>query len=163
MTDWFGLILNVIFTTVVAVGIVQAVRLINQLRDLRASRTEMERFVRDFNAAVMRAEAGIKALRAAARESGDDLEKLVDNAHKVRDELTFLVESADGVAERLSSKASSALVSDAQQSKTPDPAKSTYSYEAPASDPAPLFPPRGDASPSSRAEKELLQALQKLK
>jgi hypothetical protein len=159
MTEWIGIVLDVILILVVGAGVVQAIRLIAQLRDLRASRAEMDRFVRDFNAAVMRAEAGIKGLRAAARESGDDLEKLVEKAVMVRDELNFIVESADGVAERLSVAASGVLHAErATQPKMQD--------EKPAPVPQPVPVARAEVppahAPASRAEKELMQALKKL-
>ncbi|MDR3424629.1 MAG: DUF6468 domain-containing protein [Alphaproteobacteria bacterium] len=164
MSEWAAIILDAILIVVVGVGIFQAIRLISQLRDLRASRAEMERFVRDFNNAVLRAEAGIKMLRAAARESGDDLEKLVQKAGMVRDELNFIVDSADGVAERLSASASNVLQTD---KKPQAPAKEASKPTAPVEKRAankPASPPaeKPDASPPSRAEQELLQALQKL-
>ncbi len=159
MTEWIGLILDVVLIGVVGVGVAQAIRLIRQLQDLRASRAEMERFVRDFNGAVMRAEAGIKSLRAAARESGDDLEKLVEKAIMVRDELHFIVESADGVAERLSTKASNAMNTDqTPANKTPAPVEQRSSQK-----PAAVAPVREDAPPTSRAEQELMQALKKMR
>ncbi|MDR3448812.1 MAG: DUF6468 domain-containing protein [Alphaproteobacteria bacterium] len=162
MTAWIGIILDVILICAVGAGIVQAVRLIRQLRDLRASRADMDRFVRDFNGAVMRAEAGIKGLRAAARESGDDLEKLVEKALLIRDELNFIVESADGVAERLSVAATGVMRnerSSAPKAEEPKPAAAP-SGSASASTPPPAA--KTDAPPTSRAEKELMQALKKL-
>jgi hypothetical protein len=164
MTDWLGLILDVILIAVVGMGTVQATRLIRQLKDLRASRSEMDRFVRDFNSAVMRAEAGIKSLRAAARESGDDLEKLVEKAVMVRDELNFIVESADGVAERLSVSASQVLHTEhAQTNKNQNDVKHFEQQSSPRA--TTVAPPQAPAEtvPSSRAEKELMQALQKMK
>ena len=154
MSEWVTLGIDGVLILVVGFGIIQAMRLIAHLRDLRASRVEMDRFVRDFNAAVMRAEAGIKALRATARDSGDDLEKLVEKAVMVRDELTFIVESADNVAERLSVAASGVMHTD-------KPAASRAAASSPAPEPAAALPP--ESLPPSRAEKELLQALQKLK
>ncbi len=153
MMEWVGLALDIILIAVVGIGVWQAMRLIAQLRDLRASRMDMERFVRDFNGAVMRAEAGIKALRSAARESGDDLEKLVEKAVMVRDELNFIVESADGVAERLSVAASSVLHTETKPASRSTDRQSASVAEAPAPT---------EAAPSSRAEKELMQALKKL-
>lgn len=155
MSEWVTLGIDGVLILVVGFGIIQAMRLIAHLRDLRASRVEMDRFVRDFNAAVMRAEAGIKALRATARDSGDDLEKLVEKAVMVRDELTFIVESADNVAERLSVAASGVMHTD-----KPAASRATAAA-APAPEPVAALPP--ESLPPSRAEKELLQALQKLK
>ncbi|MDE2029316.1 MAG: hypothetical protein KGI97_02010 [Alphaproteobacteria bacterium] len=172
MTAWVGIILDALLILVVGTGVVQAMRLIRQLRDLRAGRAEMERFVKQFNGAVTRAEAGIKNLRAAARDSGDDLEKLLDRAAMVRDELTFIVESADSVAERLSVTASGVLHSDrASAAKSaPAEAKKAANKDAAPPEQAERAPQKPAAAakdpapqPSSRAEKELMQALQKLK
>ncbi len=160
MTEWIGLVFDLVLIVVVGIGVVQATRLIKQLRDLKAGRADMDRFVREFNGAVSRAEAGIKALRAAARESGDDLEKLVEKAVMVRDELNFIVESADGVADRLSVSASNVL--HAERSTSPGKSVAeTKQSEATSSKPSSQT--STEAVPSSRAEKELLQALQKLK
>jgi hypothetical protein len=158
MAEWIRSALDIVLILMVGVGLYQAMRLIRHLSGLRQGRADMERFVREFNATVIRAEAGIKGLRGAARESGDDLEKLVNKALMVRDELHFIVESADQIAERLSQSAASAARGDAKpetaasaEAKAPQVVfRSAESKEAPA------------AIPSSRAEKELLQALQKL-
>lgn len=196
LAEWIRSGLDLILIFLVGVGLVQATRLIWHLAGLRASRVEMEHFVRDFNATVLRAEAGIKGLKMAARESGDDLERLVDKSLMVRDELQFIVESADMLAERLTQAASSVVRPDAKVSEakaTPvkaDPlvapaemkveAKPAPKPEvkvaeapkpAPAAPPAPIALPtvtplavrrEPEPKPSSRAEKELMQALQKL-
>jgi len=165
MTSWLTLILDGVLILVVSVGVVQATRLIAQLRDLRAGRVEMERFVRDFNSAVIRAEAGIKSLRSAARDSGDDLEKLVEKAVMVRDELNFIVESADSVAERLSVTASGVLHTETTPSQKPKAKSEAAPAPFAPSEPfaaAPTHTPPSRAEPSSRAEKELMQALKKL-
>ncbi len=169
MSEWIRAALDIILIAMMGMGLVQATRLIRHLAGLRQGRIEMERFVHEFNATVIRAEAGIKGLRVAARDSGDDLEKLVEKAVMVRDELHFIVESADGVAERLSVAASSAMRPETKspEAKMPEAKPQTQ----PASDPqsnstVTQMPPRKTenpaAAPSSRAEKELLQALQKL-
>jgi hypothetical protein len=156
MDEWIRSALDIILIVMVGIGLAQATRLIRHLAGLRQGRVEMERFVHDFNSTVMRAEAGIKGLRQAARDSGDDLEKLVEKAEKVRDELSYIVESADRVAERLSQSASGAMRAD----KKPEAVKQAAEPKA---QPAVRPDEAKDApAPSSRAEKELLQALQKL-
>ena len=159
MSEWIRSILDIALIAILGGGLVQATRLIGHLIGLRQSRLEMERFVQEFNSTVMRAEAGIKGLRMAARDSGDDLEKLVEKAIMVRDELQFITESADQLAERLSQSASAIM----------RPERADVKPEAPAGAPVATFTARKAeaaapaASPaSSRAEKELLQALQKL-
>ena len=162
MGEWIRSGLDIILVVMVGIGLYQAMRLIQHLRGLRQSRGEMERFVHEFNATVLRAEAGIKGLRNAARDSGDDLEKLVEKAMYLRDELQFLVESANGIAERLSQSASVAMRSEPKTEASTKPAAAANSQ--PAAKPAPERAPdsNGTSTPSSRAEKELLQALQKL-
>jgi hypothetical protein len=163
MGEWIRSALDIVLILMVGVGLYQAARLIKHLAGLRQGRVEMERFVRDFNATVIRAEAGIKGLRTAARDSGDDLEKLVEKAHMVRDELHFLVESADGLAERLSQSAS-IVVRPEKKPEPPKPAAAAKPAQAGAAPAAVARPAEAKESPapSSRAEKELLQALQKL-
>lgn len=181
MSEWILATLDVLLIAVVTGGLFQATRLIRHLRDLRQGRLEMERFVYEFNATVLRAEAGIKGLRHAARESGDDLENLVEKALSIRDELQFIVESADKLADRLSAAASSIVRADIKAPETkpssaPATAAAAKATAPQASSPAPAKnsekPAIRDetasaadtvkAAPSSRAEKELLQALQKL-
>ncbi len=166
MGEWIRSALDIILIVMVGMGLYQASRLIKNLATLRQGRLEMERFVHEFNATVIRAEAGIKGLRNAARESGDDLEKMIERSMVMRDELSFIVESADQLAERLSRTASHAMRTDPALEKKPEAAK------APEPKPATAQPaqaaaaqPAGNkasAMPSSRAEKELMQALQKL-
>jgi len=103
--NWLVFLLDLALIGLLVTGIFYAVRLTRQLAGMRASRTEMERFVLDFSTTVVRAENGVKNLKATARSSGDDLEKLIENAHSLRDELHFLVESADQMANRLSDTA----------------------------------------------------------
>lgn len=174
MTAWLGIALDIFLIAVVSAGVVQAIRLIRELRGLRASRADMDRFVRDFNMAVLRADEGIKTLRAIARESGDDLEKLVEKAIMVRDELTFIVESADHVAERLSGTATKAMRM--EQPKAPVEPPSAEVKPAPKKPAAVVeqraarkpavasvqSPAAHEKEPLSRAEQELIQALKKL-
>lgn len=179
MGEWIRAGLDIILILVVGAGLVHAVRLLQALAGLRQSRVEMEQFVRDFNATVMRAENGIKGLRMAARESGDDLEKLVQKAGLLRDELHFIVESGDALAERLTQSAARAQRADtraesrvSQNYAPPSPApqpnqgvKTENAETKPQVQPAPPAPVAATPvakEPSSRAEKELLQALQKL-
>jgi hypothetical protein len=158
MSEWIRSSLDLVLILIVGAGLVQASRLIAHLAGLRQGRIDMERFVHEFNSTVMRAEAGIKGLRQAARESGDDLEKLLEKALLVRDELQFMTESADQIAERLSQSASVARPeTKAAGAKTDMP--HTASVASLAGKKAEV---KDAPAPSSRAEKELLQALRKL-
>jgi hypothetical protein len=164
MTSILGLIIDAALIAVVGVGIVQAIRLIRQLKDLSSSRADIEKFVREFNSAVYRAEAGVKTLRSTARESGDDLEKLIEKARMARDELTILIESADSMADRLSSSATKAVRADAPETGAAPKAEALAEHRAarkPAVTPLPS-PALKEKASLSRAEQELIQALKKL-
>jgi len=162
MSEWVRNGLDIVLILLIGGGLVQATRLIWHLAGLKQGRADMERFVHDFNAAVVRAELGIKNLKQAARSTGDDLEKLVEKAAAVRDELTFIVESGDQLAGRLAAAATSVV-----RSEPPSESKATAPIVPVEGSPSAVTPftarkPEGP-QPSSRAEKELLQALQKLK
>jgi hypothetical protein len=168
MSEWVGPALDILLIVMIGAGLVQVSRLIGHLVGLKKSRGEMERFVHEFGSTVSRAEAGIKALKQAARDSGDDLEHLVDKAGMIRDELKFIVDSADQLAERLTAAASSAV---RPEPKAKSESRAEAKPEPRIETPPPAEPPavtslssrKQETVPSSRAEKELLQALQKLK
>lgn len=164
MTEWVNSALDMVLIVAVLAGLVQVTRLIRQLAGLKQGRLDMERFVHEFNTTVLRAESGIKNLKTAARESGDDLEKLLEKADQVSDELRFIVESADQLANRITDTAALAAKTEANKSAS----KTNYNSiaETKSANVSPLIPMSKTepiAEPSSRAEKELLQALQKLK
>jgi len=163
----FSLVLDLVLIALLITGIVHALKLSRQLQDLKASRTDMQKFVIDFIATVMRAEAGVRGLKQASRESGDDLEKLIEKGTLLRDELHFLVESADQVASRLSS-----LASTAARASTPEPAHAPK-HAAPATkkpEPAPVAakPAPTPAAPAhttkhshaTAAERDLMRVLE---
>jgi len=164
MSAWLSLALDVILIGLVIMGLVQAGRLLHRLADLRQGRLDMERFVQEFSATVLRAELGIKGLKQAARESGDDLEKLIEKAGGIRDELQFITESADQIASRLSQSAQSAMR--AEKPATPreeKPAEKAPEVRVESVTPIAKKPAAaGETKAGSRAEKELLQALEKL-
>ncbi len=166
MNAWVSISLDVIMIGLLLAGLMQAIRLSRHLSTLRASRLEMERFVQEFNSTVLRAEAGIKGLKQAARDSGDDLEKLVEKATMLRDELQFIVESADQIASRLSQTATSAVrptvVQKAEGGTSGMAEMKTEASTKPGLHAVPKGPEPKSGAPSSKAEKELLQALQKL-
>lgn len=153
-SEWIRAGLDLALIGLIAAGVWQAARLLRQLEGLNKSREEMARFVGQFGQTVDRAEAGIKNLKQAARETGDDLERLVERGSMLRDELQIIVESADHLASRLSQAAASARAEKA-------PEKTPANEAAPAAK-KPAAPQAAQPAVSSRAEKELMQALEKL-
>lgn len=162
MSAVLSIILDVIMIGLLITGIAYAVKLHRQLLALRASRGEMERFVAEFSQTVQRAEAGIKGLKLAAREGGDDLEKQIDKAQQIKDELQFLVQSADQIATRLSDTAASAARAMMPESVRAQPAPQPAKPAAKPADKKPADKKAETTAASSRAEAELLQALEKL-
>ena len=158
MSEWIRSGLDLVLIGLVCVGLIQAARLIKHLAGLRQGRNDMEQFVHEFNSTVIRAENGIKGLRQAARDSGDDLEKLVAKAAMIRDELHFIVGSADLVAERLSQSATHGR----SEPTAPPVAPATTKSEREPTVTSISARKSETTAPTSRAEKELLQALQKL-
>lgn len=141
----FKLVLDLLIIGLLAAAIYYGVRLERQLATLRASHTDMQRYTQDFARDVSRAEAGIKNLKQVARDSGDDMEKLLEQCRIMGDELRFVIDRAD----HLAAKIGNAPVR--QAAEAPAPLRSVApvsSSETPA--------------PKSRAERELLQALQKI-
>jgi len=157
MDAWINLALNVVLVALLAAGLVQATRLIGHLSGLRQGRREMEEFVKEFNAVVLRAESGIKNLKLTARDSGNDLEKLLEKAVSMRDELQFIVASADKIAARLSQDASSIRPPEKAPQAKADTGVTVTQF-------AGKKPPAEgiSAAQASRAERELMQALEKL-
>ncbi|MFA6279351.1 MAG: DUF6468 domain-containing protein [Bdellovibrionales bacterium] len=105
MTSLIGFVLDIVLIGFLIAGISYAIKLTQQLADMRAQRADMERFVAVFSSTVERAEAGIRGLKSVSRSSGDDLERLIEKGQSLRDELHFLTESADQIATRLSNTA----------------------------------------------------------
>ncbi len=164
MGEILAFLLDFVLIGLLITGIVYATRLHRQLMGLRSSRGDMERFVADFSATVQRAEAGVRGLKLAAREGGDDLEQLINKAQLIRDELNFLVGSADQIANRLSDSASAAArrmlpEQDASGAATAKPA----TVKTVVTKPLTASPAnRGEERVKTNAERELMQALEKL-
>lgn len=145
--ETFKLVLDLLIIGLLAAAIYYGFRLERQLAALRASRADMQRYTQDFSRDVGRAETGIKNLKLVAREAGDDMEKLLEQGRAMRDELRFVIDRADHMAAKASSTPVRAAAETAPQ------------LRAVAAAPAPTTEA---AAPKSRAERELLQALQKI-
>ena len=178
MSGILSLILDLALIGLLIAGIGYAMRLTRQLKGLRASRSEMERFVMEFSATVERAEAGIRGLKQAARSGGDDLEQLIEKAQMLRDELHFLVESADKIANRLSNAATNVARTKLSETTVAIETKKPHGAHKPAQVPVPEASQASSLARSaaakaekkesfaagspSTAEQELLMALKKL-
>ena len=156
-------ILDLCIIAALAVAVRYALRLEKQLRLLRESREEMARYTADFARNVDRAETGIKSLKLMARTSGDDLEQLVERAQALRDELQFVVDHANSIADKITRLGGQLAQQQSKVTESPMPPPPAPAVERP-----PLRAVAGGAvvppapEPRSRAERELLQALQRM-
>ncbi len=141
-----SLILDLLLVALLGVTIFYVFRLNTQIRILQKSRSEIEKLVHEFGSIVTRAEAGVNGLRLAAEESGYGLQKQIERATALKEEMHFMIETADQLANKITHLASAARAE-------PRPAmEPTQRAPAPASE---------SERPRSRAEQELLQALQR--
>lgn len=115
-------------------------RLERRLSALRRERGALEAGAADFAEAARTAEATLLRLRATAEGAGKGIAERIATAEPLRDDLRYLVERAELLADRLE-----ALVRAAR------PIASAAEQVPPAS---------AAAAPRSRAERELLRALQ---
>jgi len=156
-------LMDIVIIGLLGAGVYYAVRLEKQLRVLREGRAEMARYMADFTRNVDRAEAGIKVLKTESRTAGDDLEKLLDRARAMQDELQFVVAHADSLVEKVT-KIGSQLTQitqprAAQSFTPPGTERPPLRAVAPAVVPVPVEPVE---APRTRAERELLHALEQL-
>ncbi len=164
--EWVKLLLDIIIIAALVAAVRYAWRLEKQLRLLRESREEMARYTADFARNVDRAETGIKSLKLMARASGDDLEQLVEKAQALRDELQFVVDHANSIADKITRLGGQLAQQQSKVAESSMPAASPPATPAPAMERPPLRAVTGGAAvapePRSRAERELLQALQRM-
>ncbi len=125
--------------------IVCCVVLNRRLSGLRRNEAELMALIARFNEATARAETGIETLRKTGAEVTAALRDETGRAGALRDELAFLVEKADALAARLDRSVASARAGERS------PANGGGVREA---------RPGGEGQARSRAERDLLKALQ---
>ncbi|WP_119678616.1 DUF6468 domain-containing protein [Indioceanicola profundi] len=158
MPGVISILLDLVVICLLIATIVYAIRLNRQLTAVKESRSELEGLVKGFAEATAQAEAGVKGMRRAASESGELLQSQILKAQDLKEELEIIVQSADGLANRLEAASGKARQA-AMSAQSPAPAP------VPPAPPARLAPgPSANAAePRSKAEKELLQALENLR
>ncbi|WP_207476450.1 DUF6468 domain-containing protein [Arenibaculum pallidiluteum] len=169
-----GLVLDVAIVGLLAATIAFAVRLNRQLSTLRDSKAELEALIRGFAEATERADAGVQNMKAMTEESGEKLQKALQRAQTIRDELQFMVETADSLASRLEGAISThrsatparpaSPLTASRPGEPPRPqARAAEPPPAAVMPPAPPAPPAATGEARSRAERELMQALENLR
>ncbi|QJE73003.1 hypothetical protein HHL28_07800 [Aerophototrophica crusticola] len=160
-----SLLLDLAVIGLLVATIVYAVRLNKQLAAVKDSRVELEELVRGFAEATAQADGSVKAMRKAAQESGEALSSMITRGRALKEDLDQIVQAADSLANRLeaaSGKARQAVVPNPAPAAAPGrPAAPTPAQPRPAAAPAATGAPASE--PRSKAEKELLQALENLR
>jgi hypothetical protein len=175
--EMVGVVLDILIIGLLGATIYSAYILNKRLDMIRKGRAELEALVRGFADATQRAEAGVTTMKRLANDTGEQLLKQIDRARALRDELQIMIETGDSLCSRLESAATRAP-------QTVRPAQAATAAGAPA--PAAAAVPKGrtgavaarpgqpvtseddkTAAPVvdtlSRAERELLQVIEKLR
>lgn len=110
-----------------------------RLDGLRAGHAELRGLIADFNKATEKARSGVANMKAAAEDAGRNLQEQTSKARGLADELAFMNETGGRLADRLASGI------DASRRQTQKPIASD------------------GEQPRSEAERELMQALRRVK
>lgn len=113
-----------------------------RLSVLRSSQTEMQRLLDEFVAATSKAEHSIATLKQASAEAGNALQERVGAARELADELSMIVQTGGSLANRLEER----LLSSSASVRERDAAGE-----------------RGDAGRQSESERELREALRRVR
>ncbi len=144
MMSIFGLVFDLLILVALVITIRQAMRLNRDFAQMQTDRKAFETLISALNVAASRAESAIKSLKDTAVESGDTLQDKINGGRELAHELDIMIQAGDSLANRLGTAAESARTGRPLATPAAAPAKSA----SPA------------AAPLSRAEKELLDALQ---
>lgn len=101
MTPNLSLLVDLVMVGLLVATIAYAIILNKQIVKLRDSRSELAELIRGLNEATAQADAGVKGMRRAAIDTGEQLQRAIDKAAALRDELTFMVETGEALADRL--------------------------------------------------------------
>jgi len=96
-----SLILDIVVAGLLVATIAYAAVLDRRIRQLRATRAELETMVVGFNTATARAESAIGDLKMGTEAGSRELKPLMATARQIADDLQFLVERGNELADRL--------------------------------------------------------------
>ncbi len=96
-----SIMLDIVVAALLVATIAYAAVLDRRIRQLRATRAELESMVVGFNTATARAESAIGDLKAGTETGSRDLKPLIATGRQIADDLQFLVERGNELADRL--------------------------------------------------------------
>lgn len=103
MGNIVSLVMDIVIICLLAVCIVQCVRLSRRITALRESRKEMDATIKQFFEASAKAELAIRNFQKAASDTSRKLDADTKKGQMLTDELRFMIDSGNGLAERLES------------------------------------------------------------
>jgi hypothetical protein len=176
--EMVGIVLDILIIGLLGATIYSAYILNKRLDMIRKGRAELEALVRGFADATQRAEAGVTTMKRLANDTGEQLLKQIDRARALRDELQIMIETGDSLCSRLESAATRAPQAAARPAQAAPPAGApapaaaatakgkTGAVAARPGQPAASEDDKAAApvvDTLSRAERELLQVIEKLR
>ncbi len=144
-----AIVFDILTLVGLAVTIFYCIRLSRQFERMRADRKAFELLIQALNTAADRADVSIKAFREMAGGNSDVLQERINKSRAMADELEIMIEAGDSLADHLEKLAENS----AKAAK--DGSAAGGDGEEPA---APRKPP-SSATPRTRAEQELLEAV----
>ena len=97
----YSIIFDGLLIVLLVVFLYYALLLNRRLGGLRASKSELEKVINTFADATTRADKSIAGFKSTAEQSGKNLQELIDKAQILRDDLAFMIEKADLIADQL--------------------------------------------------------------
>lgn len=182
----YSVIFDGLLIILLVVFLYYALLLNRRLGGLRESKGELEKVINTFADATTRADKSIAGFKSTAEQSGKNLQELIDKAQILRDDLAFMIEKADLSADQLegrlrhnkpqlSPEGGNKRVAPSSQQKQPavksappkGPGAAPAGHPQMAANPADAEEQAGGAGEEgrgpSKAEKELMKALQSLR
>lgn len=96
-----GFLMDVGMLVLLAATVFLAFRLSVSLRDFRESRSDMEGLVNRIAVNISQAESAVTGMQNVARKTGLELDEIIDDAKKLADELRVMNDSGNNLADRL--------------------------------------------------------------
>lgn len=168
-----ALILDAVVIILLVATIVFAARLSLRLQAFRSNKAEIETLIKNLSEQIAQAERAVGGMREAAREGGRDLQERINEARALAEELQFMNETGNNLAGRLEKAATATPRAPAIPGGERDAVSVArggfairdpeFSLEDDEDDHAIFLSGEDEAdaaAPQSRAERELLAALQ---
>ncbi|MCW5730740.1 MAG: hypothetical protein KIT20_08285 [Alphaproteobacteria bacterium] len=144
-----ALLLDILLIGLLVATLGFCIRLNGRLQAVRGANQELRQLVTSFDTATEKARAGVAELKLASEAAGRDLKERIEKARALADELAIITESGNRLADRLEHGLTSRRTGARRQG-------AGAGDEDPAEE-------EGEPAPRMKAERDLLQALRRVK